>query len=188
MAQTPNKESGGQPTDYRNPVHGSSPRTKHRGTKTTACRYTADQRRFETTKNPPIVLRQREIWSALLQHMRTLTIKFREAKSVYLGIQILPERIEDYRAIVAHLDKKRWAYHTFQLPEEKTLHVVLRGIPIGVSNEEVRDDLEGQGLHPTKILLTAMRNGEKVPIQLVVIQVPRDEKRVYDIQLTSYES
>ena len=58
---------------------------------------------------PPIVLRQREMWSALLQHTRALTIKFRKAKS---GIQIIPERIEDYRAIVGHLDKKRWVYHT----------------------------------------------------------------------------
>ena len=118
-----------------------------------------------------------------MQHMRALTIKFREAKFLSLEMQILPERIEDYRAIVAHLDKKRWAYHTFQLPEKKTLHVALRVIPVGVSNEEVRDDLESHGLHPTKITrLTAMRNGEKVPIQLVVIQVPRDEKRVYDIK------
>ena len=91
---------------------------------------------------PPIVLRQREMWSALLQHTKALTIKFREAKSLSLGIQILAERIEDYCAFVAHMNKKRWAYHTFQLPEEKTLHVVLRGIPVGVSNEEVRDDLE----------------------------------------------
>ena len=61
---------------------------------------------------PPIVLRQREMWSALLQHMRALTIKFREAKSISPAIQIIPERIEDYRAIVGYLGKKRWAYHT----------------------------------------------------------------------------
>ena len=112
--------------------------------------------------------------------MRVLTIKFRETKSVSLGIQILPKRIEDYLAIV---DKKRWAYNTFQLPEEKTIYVVLQGIPVGVSNEEVRDDLEAQGLHPTKItLLTSMRNGEKARIQLVLIQVPRDEKPIFDIK------
>lgn len=61
--------------------------------------------------------------------------------------------------------------------------MVIRGIPQGVSEEEVVEDLKGQGFNPIKASrLTLKDNGEKTPLPLVMVQLPREEKKIFDVK------
>lgn len=131
---------------------------------------------------PPIVLRTKEMWSALLTILRQRGIALKEAKYQTLGVRIIPKGIDEYRKLVAILDEKRWEYHTYQLPEEKTLRVVVRGIPEGVTEDDVKEDLESQGFHPTKVTRMTKRGGDKTPLPLMMVQLPREEKRIFDVK------
>ena len=141
------------------------------------------ERLGQEARVPPIVLRKKDMWSALVTMLRQRSIVIKEAKYQTLGVRIIPKGIEEYRKIVAILDEKKWEYHTYQLPEEKTLRVVIRGIPQGVTDEEVLEDLKAQGFNPLKAArMTTKKDGEKTPLPLVMVQLPRDEKRIFDLR------
>lgn len=57
------------------------------------------------------------------------------------SIQVYSLGKERYRAITKMLDEGNHEYHTFKLPEERTLRVVLRGIPQIASIEDVHQNL-----------------------------------------------
>ncbi|KAJ3666061.1 hypothetical protein Zmor_001516 [Zophobas morio] len=48
----------------------------------------------------------------------------------------MPVEVSDFRRLVRLLDSLKVQYHTFTLPEEKTLRVVTRGIAVGVASQE----------------------------------------------------
>lgn len=81
------------------------------------------------------------MWCALLKILRQRGIGIKKAKYHTLGVRIIPNVIEEYRKLVAVLDEKKWEYHTYQLSEKKALRIVVHGIPEGVTEEEVKEDL-----------------------------------------------
>lgn len=59
--------------------------------------------------------------------------------------------VDLFKASQKCLHEKNILFHTFNLPEEHTLKVVLRGIPTDITEEEVKLDLENRGFKPTPI-------------------------------------
>jgi len=50
-----------------------------------------------------------------------------------------------FRLVQNALIKLGTEFHTFSLPEERSIKVVLKGIPTDISNEELKDELESLG-------------------------------------------
>ena len=125
------------------------------------------------------MLRRKEMWSALLTILRQRGVTLKEAKYQTLGIRFIPKGIEEYRQLVAILDDKKLEYHTYQLPEEMTLKVVIRGIPEGVTDEEVKKNLTAQGFHPLKTTHLPRRGEPRTPLPLVMAELPREEKSIF---------
>lgn len=87
---------------------------------------------------------------ALITIQRQRSIVLRSAKYQTLDISMIPKGVDEYWKLVAILDEKLWEYHTFQLPEEKTLRIVIKEIPEVITEEEVKEDLLREGFHPIK--------------------------------------
>ena len=99
-----------------------------------------------------MVLRRKEIWSALLTILRQRGVAFKKAKYQTLRVRTIPKGIEKYRKLVVILDERKLEYYTYQLPEEKILKVVIRGIPEGVTDGELKEDLTPKDSTPLRLL------------------------------------
>lgn len=71
-------------------------------------------------------------------------------------------------------------YCTFPPPDEKTLRVVIRGVPEHYSEEEIKLDLEFKGHQSEKVV--RFKNAEKKPIPLVLVIIPRHDKEIYKLR------
>lgn len=128
---------------------------------------------------PPIILRDASIWNHISLHLKENQINYDKAQSLEAGIKITPSRVEDYRKIIRYLDNNNFPYHTYQLPEEKNLHIVIRGVPTNYSNDEIKAELQNKGFNP--ITTFRMTNRNKQPTPLALALIPRNEGHIYKL-------
>ncbi|KAK9694253.1 hypothetical protein QE152_g33640 [Popillia japonica] len=79
---------------------------------------------------PPIILRDKKQWFGLSSEIRRRGFSYSKAQNVVDGIRLYPMSVADFRGIIKLFDSSQIPYHTFQLPHEKLLNVVIRGIPL----------------------------------------------------------
>lgn len=137
----------------------------------------------EEPKSPkitPVILRRKETWSMVSQRLKETRIGFKKARVIGDGIAIEPATIDDYRRMTRMFTLEDWHFHTFTLPEDRLLRVVIRGIPSGVSCEEVKLDLEEQGYAPASVQRMTSRR-TKLEIPLMLVQVPLNQEKILTV-------
>lgn len=137
------------------------------------------------TKIPPVILRKKETWSSVSAKLREAHINFGKAKVIGEGISIQPETVDDFRKMTRLFGNQKWEYHTYSLPEDRSLRVVIRGIPSGTTCDEVKKDLESQGFAPTTVhRMTSRRTKQEIP--LVLVQVPLNQEKILEVTRCCY--
>ncbi|CAH0560553.1 unnamed protein product [Brassicogethes aeneus] len=104
-------------------------------------------------KIPPIILRQKSRWTMVSGAITKLGFSFSKAVNTQDGVTS-----DDYRGITKFLSENGEEYHTFMLQEEKTLQVVIRGLPLEIAISDIENDLIDHKYRPT--LVTRMRRGQ----------------------------
>lgn len=132
-------------------------------------------------KIPPIVLHQKEKWTSVSNQFNERNISFSKAKTSSEGIRIQPNTEQDFRNAIRLLNDIKAEYHTYQLPSEKLLHVVLRGVPEPIPEDSIKDELLEKGFHPESIV-RLRRYKDKAPMPLVLITVPKTEKQIFHLK------
>lgn len=112
--------------------------------------------------------------------MKEHKINYNKAKQSDGGIKIHPTTATDYRKLVRLLEEKSFPFHTYQLPQDKQLHVVIRGIPLDATIEELESELKEKGFHPTKVIRMKM-DKERRPITLILVLLPKQENAIYNM-------
>lgn len=126
---------------------------------------------------PPVILRDTTKWSEVSAQMRATAINFSKARNVADGIRIQTSTSGDFRKLTKMLDESRFPYHTFTLAEERSLRVVIRGLPVGLPARQIFEDLAQQGLSPMKVSRMHIRGK---PIPLVLVELPTEhQSRIY---------
>nr|CAI5817872.1 unnamed protein product [Callosobruchus analis] len=121
----------------------------------------------------PVVLRDPQKWDYVTKMFMEKRIQYNRAVNVDLGIRIFPSRVDDYRAIVHLFREKNISYHTFPLPEERNLHVILRGIPTHVDDDSFKKELTQAGFPPVHVVRLKKRGGVPMPLYCAVL--PKNE-------------
>jgi hypothetical protein len=117
----------------------------------------------------------------------TRQIKFSKAKTCIDGIRVNTVTVDDFRALTRLLEERKVSNHSFALPEQKTLRAVLRTVPCKILIDDVRADLEEQGLAPIKVTrMTSSRS--KKPLPLVLVEVPKDKGAIFDLKTVCHLS
>ncbi|XP_018574046.1 uncharacterized protein LOC108913064 [Anoplophora glabripennis] len=124
---------------------------------------------------PPVILRKKEQWTEVSRSLTNRKINYTRARLTGEGIAIHPQTPDDYRCLTRVLADEGKEFHTFSLPSERLLRAVIRGLPDGISNEEIRSDLEVQGFKITSVFIMKSRRN-KAPIPLVLVQVPQEQE------------
>lgn len=113
----------------------------------------------------------------MINEKRINTTKAQTTKD---GIRIHPTTANDYRGITKILDSEKFQYHTYQLPSEKLLHIVIKGIPESTPAEEIHEDLELKGFHPEAVK-KMFRRKDKTPLPMMLVALPKEEKSIYQL-------
>lgn len=130
---------------------------------------------------PPIVLRNKTLWSKVSSEIKRKGIAFTKAQNIPDGIRIYPSAESDYRSITKFFSNQQIPYHTYQLPSEKLLNVVLRGVPVEIAEKEIYDDLLERGFTPESVI-RMRRTRDKAPMPLVLVKVSKEQKNIYHLQ------
>ncbi|CAH1371618.1 unnamed protein product, partial [Tenebrio molitor] len=83
--------------------------------------------------------------------MTTCQIKFSKAKTCIDGIHVKTVSVDNFRALTHPLEERKVPYHSFVLSEPETFRAVLGTVPCEIDMDDVRADLEEQGLEPIKV-------------------------------------
>lgn len=131
---------------------------------------------------PPIVLRDKTKWTNLQTRLRLDKISYTRAVNASEGIRIYPETDDDYRQMIKMVEAEKVPYHSYKLPEDQNLKVVLRGIPSEYDTDVVIKELTDRHFPPIKtIRLTKTKDGKTVPMPLVLIILDKTHRKIYDM-------
>jgi hypothetical protein len=83
------------------------------------------------------------------------------------ALKINLSSIDDYRHVTKSFDESEIEYHTYQLPSEKPLSIIIRNLPVSISEESVFKALTDLKFSVTSV--TRLQNRSKCPIPIVAV-------------------
>ncbi|CAI6374214.1 unnamed protein product [Macrosiphum euphorbiae] len=86
--------------------------------------------------------------------------------------------IDDYRTVTKELETMQIKYHTYQLPKDKRISVVIRNLPVSISEETIFTAL--WELQYEAISVTHLQNYLKVQIPIVAV-LQQSSKHIYSL-------
>lgn len=130
-------------------------------------------------KISPIIVTEKEKHRVVRQLVKDNNINIAESKLVKAGIHLEPQTERDYETLCNTLDNEIIEFYTFTPRNEKTLKIVIRGIPTLYSNEEIEADLLDRGYPIQKI--KRMNGKFGVPAPLHMVELSKDHRSIFDL-------
>ncbi|CAG9574761.1 unnamed protein product [Danaus chrysippus] len=72
-------------------------------------------------------------------------------------------------------------YHTYALPEERRLTVVIKGLPAEIPIDEIKEDLKSQNLPVLEVHRMHKPNKKPFDMVLVPLSLTREGKEIFNI-------
>lgn len=94
-----------------------------------------------------------------------------ELKNTYLKVNL--KKQEHYRALSKYYMTNMVQFHTFQNPNDKPLSVIIRNVPISLTEDEIKQELE-ELKYPVKSV-TRLMNRDKHPIPICAVILPSND-------------
>lgn len=89
-------------------------------------------------------------------------------------LQVHPSTIESRRLMTRLLDSKKLEYFSCRLPEDRTLKVIIRALPLMLDLEEIKADLTEKSLEVTKICRPTRKTDKgRTEMPLVLVDLLR---------------
>lgn len=98
-------------------------------------------------------------------------------QNIFLKLNLLS--VGDYRTVTKYLSEINIKYHTYQLPEERNLSVIIRNIPTSIPEEDVFNALTM--LNFKVISVTRLQNRFKSPIPLFAVLLDKSDKNIFSL-------
>lgn len=98
-------------------------------------------------------------------------------KNVFLKLNL--STVNDYRTITKYLSEIKIKYHTYQLPEERNLSVIIRNMPTSIPEETIFKALVELKYNVTSV--TRLQNRHKSPIPIVAVLLDKSEKNIFSL-------
>ncbi|KAL4084364.1 hypothetical protein QTP88_028187 [Uroleucon formosanum] len=87
--------------------------------------------------------------------------------------------IEDYRSITKSFNESEIQYHTYQFQTEKQLSVVIRNLPIPITEERIFNELKELNFDVDTV--TRLQNRYKNPIPIVAVLLKKSSPNIYSL-------
>lgn len=130
-------------------------------------------------KIPPIFISKKSVTvGELLKSLKTLNPDF-SLKDSKDSLRLECGTIDVYRSFCSLLDKKNIQYHSYRLPEDKTIDVVVKHVPTDFSDQEITEELQSLGF--TDFKLMRVWDKDKKPIPVVSLYLNSSHQKNKDI-------
>jgi len=87
--------------------------------------------------------------------------------------------IDDYRTITKNFDESDTEYHTYQLYSKKQLSIIIRNLPVSISEEMIFNALTEQNYKIESV--TRLQNRFKSPIPIVAVLLAQSSTEIYSL-------
>ncbi|GFT15610.1 hypothetical protein TNCV_4985502 [Trichonephila clavipes] len=145
-----------------------------------------------TAKNqlpPPIMLFIEEDVNYKDQ-MAVITKEFPKIRSRLTGdfLKLYTDTPEE-RTAVQFLRERKFQFYTIKSKAERSIKVVINGLPRSPKPEEIKEDLEPLGYTPERVNQVVGRKTKRVlPIFLITLPINLDNFKIFDLKTLSYLS
>ncbi|GFT80767.1 nucleic-acid-binding protein from transposon X-element [Nephila pilipes] len=145
----------------------------------------ASNRNTSTRKErpvPPITIDNIPRKDLLIKQLRDLTSGRITARVQGSGIKVFPQTTQAYQQVREFIDKYKLHSFTYQLPENKELRVVIRGLPETTPPGEIIHELKANNISANSCQVMINRR-TKLPMPLFLITLDRNEenKLIYSL-------
>lgn len=76
--------------------------------------------------------------------------------------------------------QEKVSYHTHSLASQRTLKIVINGIPLNISDQEISEELKAYDFEPT-FIRAFTKNGQKIPIHMLTLTNIYQAKEIYHL-------
>lgn len=132
---------------------------------------------------PPLFVHDKSKWTEVSNRMSVKKINFSSARNTQEGIRVQVPSSSDYRELTKLLKSMNVPFHTFTLPEEKKLRVILRNIAKEVPSEAISEDLKSQGFPVLEV--HRMHRGKTLApydMVLVILDLTPEGKAIFNLK------
>ena len=133
-----------------------------------------------------IIIPDNRNYTQLLANLRSaLPSTSVEAKCSGKSLKLGVKSIVDFRAVQHFLSARNISFHTFALPEEREVKIVIQGIPHHTSSDAIVQELTTLGYTPTAVsVLHAGKGDSKHPVNSFLVKLLKtgNFEEVYGLQ------
>lgn len=96
--------------------------------------------------------------------------------------KLMIKTVESYRKVVKHFEQTKIVYHTYQLKQERSFRVVIKGIHYSTPIEDIKADLLSRG-HYVRNVINVKSKTTKEPLSMFFVDIDPDptNKTIYNI-------
>lgn len=139
-------------------------------------------------KIPPIYLHNAD----KLRYQEILADLKENAKSEFTTVhknnqlRINVTSIEDYRAMTKHFSDNNLSYHTFKDPENNNLSVIIRNVPVSLTETEIKEELDDLKYPIIKVARLYNRSRHPIPLCAVDLSNTQEGKQILSLEKLNY--
>lgn len=142
---------------------------------------------------PPLLINSRDNEGLTCAKLRQIHAKLdifpKDAKINKSGVyRIVPESSEDHRKLTKAYDAHGIKFHTYMLPQDKHLKVVIRGVDPAESTEAIKAEVAKNYPVVNVSRMFSNRTGIKKPILLVMVELSNNKEghEIYNLRYLMY--
>ncbi|KAF7270833.1 hypothetical protein GWI33_016240 [Rhynchophorus ferrugineus] len=143
------------------------------------------QPRYQKNPVPPIILRDKHVYSELVRIVNFQNIQFGSTQTKPERLAFFPPTPDDFRMIINILNDHKYGNHNFCPPEKRHLRIIIKSILESISVDEVRSVLMKLGFNPIYVERWKTKRGK--PIAIVQLVVPREECRIFTVECIMHQ-
>lgn len=131
-------------------------------------------------KIPPIYVHEVNNYRAIIDDIESLIENEFSTESKTNSVKIMLTDKDDFRKLTNFYDEKKIKYHTFQDPDKTVMSVVIRGIPVSISEKDILEVLQDK--YPVRTV-TRLLNKDKRPMPLCAIDLDKSDNamEIYNV-------
>lgn len=139
-----------------------------------------------TVKIPPIFLHDAQNYQEVITDIKKIVKESFTTTYKVNNLRINLTNAEDYRNLTKYYNEHKLKFYTYQNPESRPLSVVIKNVPLSLTNEDIEEELKLKKLPVQKI--TRLLNKEKHPLPIVVVDLTPEEdaKEILNLNRLAY--
>lgn len=132
-------------------------------------------------KIPPIFISKNSITVGdLLKSLKALNPDF-SLKDSKDSLRLESGSIDCYRAFCSLLDNKNVEYHSYRLPQNKTIDVMIKHVPTDFGDQEIADELKYLGYSDFKLMRVWDKSKKPIPVISVYLNNSVKNQEIYNL-------